>query len=419
MSLEINPIAKVDAVIEVPGSKSYTNRALIIAALAHGISSLNRCLLSDDTLHMIQALQDVGIPIIKDGNMITVMGRGGKMGAPGHKIFAGNAGTTLRFLAGFLSLGHGRFILDGDERMRERPVDDLLDSLNQLGVKSYGEIKKGFPPVIIEANGLPGGKTTLSGENSSQYLSSLLMVAPYANGPIEITIKGALVSIPYVDMTLSIMKSFGVTIVNKNYKTFKVKAPQIYKPCFYPVEADASSASYFFAAAAITGGKVRVTNLSYTTCQGDIHFVDLLEKMGCKVEKGPDWVEVQGQPIRGIEANLRDMPDMVQTLAIVSLFAQGKTVIKDIAHLKIKETDRINNLAKELRKIGAEVEAGNDYLSISVNKLNPSSIETYNDHRMAMSFAIAGLKIPGISIENPDCVKKSFPDFWEKLQALT
>jgi 3-phosphoshikimate 1-carboxyvinyltransferase len=302
--------------------------------------------------------------------------------------------------------------------MRQRPVGDLLKALNQLDIKAYGEIKEGYPPIAIEAHGLAGGKVRLSGENSSQYLSSLLMAAPYAQKPMEIVMEGDLVSKPYVDMTLSVMKSFGVSVDQEGYKTFKVQAPQKYRPIYYTIEGDASNASYFFAAAAITGGKARVTNLSYETKQGDIRFVDLLSQMGCKIEKGSDWIEITGQPLQGIEVDMKDMPDMVQTLAITALFAKGKTVMKNIAHLKIKETDRIRDLAAELHKIGANVEAGKDHLTVSQGNLKSSRIETYKDHRMAMSFAIAGLKIPGMVIQDPACVQKSFPDFWDRLQTL-
>lgn len=416
--IEVKPLPKANATICVPGSKSYTNRALIVASLADGISYLKRCLFSDDTELMMQALRDLGIPITIDGEDLTIMGRSGKICVPGKRFFAGNAGTTLRFLASLLTLGHGRYILDGDERMRERPIEDLIQALHHLGVNAYSEIKEGYPPIIIESKGLKGGRTTLSGENSSQFLSSLLMAAPYAQSPVEIEIKGDLVSKPYVDMTISVIQTFGVEIQNENYSFFSVKTPQKYQPRYYTIEADASNASYFFAAAAITKGKVRVENLPYQSIQGDVHFVDLLEKMGCQVEKGPDWIELTGKDLTGIEADLKDMPDIAQTLAIVALFAKGQTIIRKIAHLKLKETDRISNLAIELRKIGAIVETGDDYIKISSNNLTSSIIDTYNDHRMAMSFAIAGLKIPGITIDHPECVKKSFPNFWQVFEQL-
>ena len=416
--IEIKPLSEANAVVHIPGSKSYTNRALIVASLADGISYLKGCLLSDDTKLMIQALQALGIPITVEGEDLTIMGRSGKICVPGKRFFAGNAGTTLRFLASLLTLGHGRYVLDGDERMRERPIGDLIQALNKLGVRAYSENRDGYPPIIIEADGLKGGRTTLSGENSSQFLSSLLMAAPYAQSPVEIEIKGDLVSKPYVDMTLSVIQKFGVEVHNANYSFFSVKTPQKYQPRYYTVEADASNASYFFAAAAVTKGKVRVQNLPYQSFQGDIHFVDLLEKMGCHVEKGTDWIELKGKELTGIEIDLKNMPDIAQTLAIVALFAKGQTVIKNIAHLKLKETDRITNLANELRKIGAHIEAGSDYLKISTGSLTPSLIETYNDHRMAMSFAVAGLKIPGITIKNPECVKKSFPNFWKVFEKL-
>lgn len=418
-SIEIKPISKMNATVKAPSSKSYTNRALIVASLADGISYLENVLLADDTQLMIKALQELGIPINAEGENLTVMGRSGRMGLIRKSLFTGNAGTTLRFLASFVALGHGRYIIDGDLRMRERPVEDLLSGLKQLGTKAYGELKEGYPPVIVEAKGFKGGKIKLKGDHSSQYLSSILMAAPYAQSPIQIKIDGDLVSKPYVDMTLSVMKTFGVEVIQEKAQVFKIPAPQKYKPRHYVIEGDASNASYFSAAAAITGGKVRVTHINPDTLQGDIHFLDILSRMGCSVQKGTDWVEVQGSDLCGVEADLKDMPDMVPSLAIVSLFAKGPTVITNIAHLKIKETDRIEALANELRKIGAKVEAGRDFLKITPQNLTPSSIETYNDHRMAMSFAIAGLKIPGLVIQNPDCVKKSYPNFWDQFKILS
>ncbi len=418
MELEIQPLSKVNASVQVPGSKSYTNRALIIASLADGISYLGNCLLADDTQLMIKALQELGIPIAIETNNLTVMGRSGRMGLIRKPLFAGNAGTTLRFLASLVALGHGRYTLDGDERMRERPVADLLDGLKQLGTKAYGEKKEGYPPIIVEANGLKGGKVSLRADRSSQYLSSILMAAPYAQKPVQISIEGKLVSKPYVDMTLALMKIFGVEVTEEKGKIFKISAPQKYKPQAYQIEADASNASYFFAAAAVTEGRICVTNMNPHTLQGDIKILDLMSQMGCKVQKNSDSIIVEGGPLRGIQADLQDIPDMVPTLAIMALFAQGETFIKNIAHLKIKETDRIEALANELRKIGAQVEAGNDYLKIIPQPLHSASIKTYNDHRMAMSFAIAGLKIPGLIIQDPECVKKSYPGFWNDLNKL-
>jgi 3-phosphoshikimate 1-carboxyvinyltransferase len=416
-SIEIKPIQNLNASVEAPSSKSYTNRALIAASLADGISYLENCLLSDDTKHMMKALEQLGIPFTMDNCDITVMGRAGRIGIARNPIFAGNAGTTLRFLASFLALGHSRYTLDGDERMRERPVLDLIEGLQQLGVKIKGSVKEGYPPLVIEADGIQGGKTSVRGEKSSQYLSSLLLAAPCAQSDIEIEVIGDLVSKPYVKMTLDVMKAFGISVEQKG-GTFKIHAPQKYKPAYYRIEGDASNASYFFAAAAIAPGKVRVNNIYPNTAQGDISLVDLLGQMGCKIVKQDGWIEIEGGPLKGIDVDMKDMPDMVQTLAIVALFAKGKTTIRNIAHLKIKETDRIGDLARELAKIGAKVEAGPDFLTVEGGELKGAPIETYNDHRMAMSFAVAGLKIAGITIENPGCVGKSFPDFWERFQTL-
>ena len=410
--IEITPVEKVSGFIKVPGSKSYTNRALLIAALADGVSRLEKPLVSDDTKFMIQALNRFGIQVEEAPNTFIVSGKGGKLTAPTEDIFVGNAGTTMRFLTTFSALVKGKVRLDGDERMRERPLTDLLECLKQMGVRTISTYHNGCPPIDIEGEGVPGGTVKLAGDKSSQYLTSLLLSAPYFQNKTNILIQGDLTSKSYADITLDIMETFGIQVENDNYKKFSVEANQIYKAQTYQVEGDWSSASYFLAAAAITGGNITLTGVNPASIQGDAQFPDVLEKMGCKVKKSADSLQLQGDSLRGITINMNNMPDAVQTLAVTALFAKGKTVIKGIGNLRIKETDRIEALANELGRLGAEIETGEDFLIIRPSEYQGAEIETYNDHRMAMSFAIAGLIIPGVKIKNPKCVEKSFPDFF-------
>ena len=410
--IEITPVEKVSGFIKVPSSKSYTNRALLIAALANGVSRLEKPLVSDDTKFMIQALNGFGIQIKEEPNTFIVSGKGGKLTVPTENIFVGNAGTTMRFLTTFSALVKGKVRLDGDERMRERPLTDLLECLKQMGVRTISTYHNGCPPIDIEGEGIPGGTVKLAGDKSSQYLTSLLLSAPYFQNKTNILIQGDLTSKSYADITLDIMKTFGIQVENDNYKKFSVEANQIYKAQTYKVEGDWSSASYFLAAAAITGGNITLTGVNPASTQGDAQFPYVLEKMGCKVKKSADSLQLQGDSLRGITINMNNMPDAVQTLAVTALFAKGKTVIKGIGNLRIKETDRIEALANELGRLGAKIETGEDFLIVRPSEYRGAEIETYNDHRMAMSFAIAGLIIPGVKIKNPKCVEKSFPDFF-------
>lgn len=406
----------IQATIEAPPSKSYTNRALVIASLAKGKSILKNPLFSDDTKHMITGLKQLGIRIKRKGNNLIVYGRSGKFIQPKKQIFAGNAGTTMRFLAALSSIVHGQTIITGDKRMLQRPMRDLLDALNQLGVRS--ESREGFAPVKIYGGAFNGGNIKLKGDVSSQYLSSILMCSPYAKNGVTITITGKLASKPYVDITINIMKDFGISVKNLNYKRFIVKSGKKYSSRTYKVEGDASNASYFFAAAAITKGRIKVNNINPDSKQGDIKFVDLLKRMGCNVKKGNGFIEVQGHRLKSIDVDMNNMPDVVPTLAVTSLFADSTTKIRNVANLRVKETDRLRALAMELRKLGADVNEFEDGLSIKRRRLHKAIIETYNDHRMAMSFAVAGLSISGVRIKNPACVSKSFPDFWKKFQEM-
>jgi 3-phosphoshikimate 1-carboxyvinyltransferase len=400
----------VDSAIRVPGSKSITNRALIMAALADGKSILRNVLYSDDTQYMIEALKKLGIKIEKSANELVV--HGGQLSGAEDDIFVGNSGTCMRFLAALGALVGIK--LTGDTRMLQRPIDDLIDALTQLGVSAEDE--KRCPPVDVK-KGFPGGKCKISGKKSSQFLSAVLMVAAYADTDVEIKVD-ELVSRPFIDITIKMMKDFGVKVENDDYEKFRVKSGQKYEAREYFVETDATNASYFFGMAAVNRGRVKVEGLSKKSIQGDVRFVDVLEKMGCKVEYGNDFITVEGGELKGITIDMNEMPDVVQTLAAVALFAEGRTRIKNVANLRIKETDRLKAMATELGKLGADVIEEDDGLEIEAEDLHSAVIETYNDHRMAMSFAVVGSKVSGLQIMNPKCVNKTFPEFWERVDEL-
>jgi 3-phosphoshikimate 1-carboxyvinyltransferase len=415
-------------VVHVPGSKSLTNRALLIASLADGTTRLTNPLFSDDSKYFANALQTLGFEVQLDEikQEMTVTGLGGRIPSKKAELFIGNAGTAARFLSAFLTLGQGEFILDGDARMRERPIGDLIEALHQLGVEL--EASNNCPPVEIFAKGLPGGQTKIAGNISSQFLSALLMVAPYANSPIEIDVTTELNSKPYVDMTIAIMKDFGVEIERRGYEHFMIQ-PASYFPPFdaaqgklstYSIESDASAASYFFAAPAICGGTVRVENISRNSKQGDIAFLDILEQMGCEIKEGDNYIEVRRtKSLAGVDVDMRDIPDTAQTLAAIAPFASSPTRIGGIASARLKETDRVHATCTELARLGVSVDEYEDGLTIyPCEDIQPAMIHTYNDHRMAMAFSLIGLHIPGIVIENPACVSKTFPNYFEVLDGL-
>jgi len=405
----------VDAVIGAPPSKSYTQRALIVAALARGKSVIKNPLFSDDTSFMVSALRQFGVKIEKKYDNLVVYGSNGILKQPKEKVFVGNAGTAMRFLTALASIAKGMATITGDKRMQQRPMQDLIDGLKQMGVKIESD---GFPPVKIFGGSFNGGNVRLRGNVSSQYISSILMCAPYAKNGVTINVIGDITSKPYVDITLDVMKNFGVNVENVNYKKFIVKNNRKYKARNYKIEGDASSASYFLAAAAVTKGKVMVKNINPSSKQGDIKLVELLKNMGCGIKKGIDFIQLEGRSLKCIDVDMNQMPDAVPTLAVVSVFADGTTAIRNVSNLRYKETDRLKALTFELRKIGANVEEMQDGLKIKRRRLQKAIIETYNDHRMAMSFAVAGLAISGIRIKNPACVAKSFPDFWKKFSWL-
>jgi 3-phosphoshikimate 1-carboxyvinyltransferase len=422
-SLEIKPVdAPIRTRVRPPGSKSITNRALVCAALADGTSTLTGALDSEDTRVMIAGLQQLGIQIESDdaGRSLIVRGAGGPIPAVGADLFCANSGTTIRFLTALVTLGRGTYRLDGIERMRQRPISDLIDALNELGASVKSEAGTGCPPVIVEATGLPGGTATVRGNISSQFLSALLMTAPAAKTPIQLRIDGTLVSRPYVRMTMAVMRAFGVEVAaSELLDELRIAAPKKYVAGAYSIEPDASAASYFWAAAAITGGEVTVEGLSRESLQGDVAFVDCLEQMGCEVRHATDSITVAGHPLHGIDVDMNAISDTVQTLAVVALFAEGETNIRNVGHIRHKETDRIAALAAELRKLGANVAERPDGLTITPQKLRAATIDTYNDHRMAMSFALAGLRISGVAINDPECVSKTYPEFFADLARAT
>ena len=420
-SLAIKPVSHpLHATVRVPGSKSLTNRALLIASLAKGTTRLTNALFSDDSRYFAKALQTLGFDVQLDeaNHEMTVIGQGGHIPAKKAELFIGNAGTAARFLSAFLTLGHGEYSIDGDARMRERPIGDLVGALQQLGVEL--DATNNCPPIEIFANGLRGGKTKIAGDISSQFLSALLMVAPYAQSPIEIELTTELNSKPYVDMTISIMRDFGLEIEREGYRSFRIPTTNYEARITYPIESDASAASYFFAAPAICGGTVRVENISRESRQGDIAFLNILEKMGCQIKDGDDFIEVTGtNELQGIDADMRDISDTAQTLAVVAPFAASPTRIRGIASARVKETDRVSATCTELNRLGVPVEEHEDGMTIQPCKtFQAASVQTYNDHRMAMSFALIGLCSDGVSIENPGCVSKTFPNYFEVLDAL-
>ncbi|HUG92543.1 MAG TPA: 3-phosphoshikimate 1-carboxyvinyltransferase [Planctomycetaceae bacterium] len=428
----VSPAAgPVQGRVRPPGSKSLTNRALVAAALADGRSRLAGVLDSDDTRVMIESLRRLGVEV-RHGTAAAeaiVDGCRGRPPAPAAELCLENSGTSIRFLTAVCTLGSGRFRLDGNARMRQRPIGDLVRALGALGAGAACEGGSDCPPVIVAADGLPGGTARVAGDLSSQFLSALLLAAPCARGPVELRVEGELVSQPYVEMTLGVMSRFGVDIERETTSSgvpslFRIR-PAVYRACDYAIEPDASAASYFFAAAAITGGEVTVEGLSRDSLQGDLAFVRVLEQMGCGVRYEPNAVTVTGGRhgrsglLRGIDVDMNAISDTAQTLAAVAVFAEGPTRIRNIAHVRHKETDRIAAVASELRRLGIRADEHADGLTIHPGSVQPAVVETYDDHRMAMSFALVGLRVPGIRIADPGCTAKTYPRFWDDLAALS
>ncbi len=424
-SIEIKPVDQpLDFQIRPPGSKSITNRALLCAALADGKSKLRGVLDSDDTRVMLECLSKLGVQTERDANdntLLTVDGCGGHFPNSGVDLFVENSGTTIRFLTAALGLHGGKFRLQGIERMHQRPIGPLVDALNQLDLNVRADSPGGCPPVVIASGRAERSECSISGSVSSQYLSGLMLGAPLATHGLTVKLTGDLVSKPYVSMTQQVMKSFGVELdleLASEPARFRCDQHQSYRAAEYSIEPDASAASYFWGAAAICGGRATVVGLNKNALQGDIAFVECLRKMGCQIEYGEQEITVMGRAQYGIDIDMADISDTVQTLAVVALFADSPTRVRGVAHNRVKETDRIGDLATELRKIGAMVEEHEDGLTVTPGNYGPTKIATYNDHRMAMSLALAGLKIPGIEIQNPGCTAKTYPDFFCDLERL-
>ncbi|EJQ9806338.1 3-phosphoshikimate 1-carboxyvinyltransferase [Salmonella enterica] len=422
-SLTLQPIARVDGAINLPGSKSVSNRALLLAALACGKTVLTNLLDSDDVRHMLNALSALGInyTLSADRTRCDITGNGGALRAPGAlELFLGNAGTAMRPLAAALCLGQNEIVLTGEPRMKERPIGHLVDSLRQGGANIDYLEQENYPPLRLRG-GFIGGEIEVDGSVSSQFLTALLMTAPLAPEDTTIRVKGELVSKPYIDITLNLMKSFGVEIANHHYQQFVVKGGQQYhSPGRYLVEGDASSASYFLAAGAIKGGAVKVTGIGRKSMQGDIRFADVLEKMGATITWGDDFIACTRGELHAIDMDMNHIPDAAMTIATTALFAKGTTTLRNIYNWRVKETDRLFAMATELRKVGAEVEEGHDYIRITPPaKLQHADIGTYNDHRMAMCFSLVALSDTPVTILDPKCTAKTFPDYFEQLARMS
>ncbi|AHW08987.1 TPA_asm: 3-phosphoshikimate 1-carboxyvinyltransferase [Salmonella enterica subsp. enterica serovar Montevideo] len=422
-SLTLQPIARVDGAINLPGSKSVSNRALLLAALACGKTVLTNLLDSDDVRHMLNALSALGInyTLSADRTRCDITGNGGALRAPGAlELFLGNAGTAMRPLAAALCLGQNEIVLTGEPRMKERPIGHLVDSLRQGGANIDYLEQENYPPLRLRG-GFTGGDIEVDGSVSSQFLTALLMTAPLAPEDTTIRVKGELVSKPYIDITLNLMKTFGVEITNHHYQQFVVKGGQQYhSPGRYLVEGDASSASYFLAAGAIKGGTVKVTGIGRKSMQGDIRFADVLEKMGATITWGDDFIACTRGELHAIDMDMNHIPDAAMTIATTALFAKGTTTLRNIYNWRVKETDRLFAMATELRKVGAEVEEGHDYIRITPPaKLHHADIGTYNDHRMAMCFSLVALSDTPVTILDPKCTAKTFPDYFEQLARMS
>lgn len=423
-SITLKPISKIDGEINLLGSKSLSNRALLISALAKGTTKITNLLDSDDTRYMLNALKELGVSytLNEKKDECIVVGHGGAIDTTTPKeLFLGNAGTAMRPLCAVLCLGEGEYILTGEPRMKERPIKHLVDALSQAGANISYKENDGYPPIEIKANGLQGGEIEIDGSISSQFLTALLIASPMFKDDTTISIKGELVSKPYIDITLDIMSKFGVEVINNSYQTFEIKANQSYRAVeSFMVEGDASSASYFLGAGAIKGGRVRVNGIGKNSIQGDVLFAKVLEDIGAKVEWGDEYIEVTKGELKAIDLDCNHIPDAAMTLATMALFLDGTTTLRNIYNWRVKETDRLYAMATELRKVGAIVEEGEDYLKITPpTKLIHASIDTYDDHRVAMCFSLLALDDISVTINNPECTAKTFPKYFEVLESIS
>jgi len=421
--LTLDPIAKVSGEVNVPGSKSLSNRALLLAALAEGETELTNLLDSEDIEHMLNALTklDINYRLSEDKTQCVVQGNGGAFNvAEPLELFLGNAGTAMRPLCAALAASNVDTVLTGEPRMEERPIGDLVDALREADAEVTYLKNEGFPPLQIKGKTLNGGEMSVDGSVSSQFLTALLMAAPLFSGDVTIRIKGELVSKPYIDITLDTMAKFGVTVENDNYQTFTVSGDAKYiAPGKFMVEGDASSASYFLAAGAIKGGTVRVTGIGQNSIQGDIRFADVLEAMGATVVWNDEYVEITGAPLKGVNMDMNHIPDAAMTIATTALFAEGPTTMTNIYNWRVKETDRLAAMATELQKLGAKVEEGHDYIKVwPTDSLKHAEIDTYNDHRIAMCFSLVALSDTPVTINDPGCTRKTFPDYFTRFKTL-
>ncbi len=422
-SLILAPIKRISGRVDLPGSKSLSNRVLLLSMLAEGTTQIQNLLDSDDVRYMIGALEKLGITLqeTREKNEISVEGCSGGIPNSDLELMLGNAGTAMRPLTAALTLGQGRYVLDGVPRMRERPIVDLVEGLQQLGAKVRLLNGPPGPPVEILAQGLPGGTARIKGSVSSQFLSAILMAAPGAEKDVTLEIDDTLVSVPYVEMTLALMERFGVHVENRDFQEFHIPGKQTYhSPGDFFVEGDASSASYFLAGAAITGGTVTVLGCGTESLQGDSKFAEVLEQMGAETQWQPHSVTVRGNTLKGVDLDMNRMPDAAMTLAVAALFAEGTTKIRNVYNWRLKETERMKAVTTELRKLGAEVEEGDDYLIIDPpDQIQSTEIETYDDHRMAMAFSLAACGAESVTILDPGCVSKTFPDYFEVLKSVS
>ena len=407
-----------DATVAVPGSKSYTHRVLIAAALAAGESRIRNALRSEDTSLTMGALRQMGVAVQDIPEGLALHGLEGRPQPSAHPIYLGNSGTSMRLLISIAAAGAGDYLLTGTPRMQERPVQALLDSLGQLGVTARSVNGNGCPPIAVTGRAIDGGQVSIDCSVSSQFLSSLLLMAPLSRNGIDIAVSRGPVSKPYVDLTVDILQRFGVTLSRNGYERFSVPGGQAYRAGTYAVEPDVSNASYFWAAGAVSGRSIKVCGIAGDSLQGDMQLLPLLERMGCRITTEADGIVVTGGGLSSIEADMGDLPDMVPTLAVVAAFAEGTSCIRNVAHLKAKECDRLAAVIKELGAMGITARSTGEDLIIEGGQPAPAEIETYDDHRIAMSFAVAGLGAPGTRIRNPGCVEKSFPNFWEVYESL-
>jgi 3-phosphoshikimate 1-carboxyvinyltransferase len=415
--IETRPVH--DCTLTVPGSKSYTHRLQIAAALSPGRCTIDNALRSEDTDLTLGALRQMGVHVVEDGPKLAIDGCGGRFAPADGPINLGNSGTSMRLLISIACLGQGEYLLTGTSRMQERPVQPLVTALTQIGVPIACIRDNGCPPVSITGGGVKGGAIAIDCALSSQFLSSLLLTAPCLRHGLNIKVTGQTVSKPYIDMTVDILKRFGIRVDREGYDQFEVPGRQRFAPGHYSVEPDISNASYFWAVGALSGRRITVKGISPGSLQGDLEIVTLFEQMGCRVTHVGDRLSVQGGSLRGIDADMGDLPDMVPTLAVVAAFARGTTVIRNVAHLKAKECDRLAAVMTELGRMGIETRSDGNRLTIIGGAPKGAEIETYNDHRIAMSFAVAGLMAEGTRIRNERCVEKSFPDFWRVFNQLT